>query len=31
MLIFLASWTNYGPFSIPVYESVGGKSTNATM
>ncbi|KFW63547.1 G-protein coupled receptor 56, partial [Pygoscelis adeliae] len=31
MLIFLASWTNYGPFSIPVYESVGGKSTNATI
>ncbi|XP_052653058.1 adhesion G-protein coupled receptor G1 [Harpia harpyja] len=30
-LIFLASWTNYGPFSIPVYESVGGKSTNATI
>ncbi|KFV54766.1 G-protein coupled receptor 56 [Tyto alba] len=31
MLIFLASWTNYGPFSIAVYESVGGKSTNATI
>ncbi|XP_069724544.1 adhesion G-protein coupled receptor G1 isoform X3 [Phaenicophaeus curvirostris] len=30
-LIFLASWTNYGPFSIPVYESVGGKSTTATI
>ncbi|PKU42402.1 g-protein coupled receptor 56 [Limosa lapponica baueri] len=30
-LIFLASWTNYGPFSIPIYESVGGKSTNATI
>ncbi|XP_072728476.1 adhesion G-protein coupled receptor G1 isoform X1 [Ciconia boyciana] len=30
-LIFLASWTNYGPFSIPIYESVGGKSTNATL
>ncbi|NXU52467.1 AGRG1 protein, partial [Turnix velox] len=30
-LIFLASWTNYGPFSIPVYESVGGRSTNATI
>ncbi|KFR02945.1 G-protein coupled receptor 56 [Nipponia nippon] len=30
-LIFLISWTNYGPFSIPVYESVGGKSTNATI
>ncbi|XP_065704163.1 adhesion G-protein coupled receptor G1 [Patagioenas fasciata] len=31
MLIFLTSWTNYGPFSIPVYESVGGKSTSATI
>ncbi|NXK53611.1 AGRG1 protein, partial [Chauna torquata] len=31
MLIFLANWTNYGPFSIPVYESIGGKSTNATI
>ncbi|NXO55760.1 AGRG1 protein, partial [Aramus guarauna] len=31
MLIFLASWTNYGPFSVPVYESIGGKSTNATI
>ncbi|KFQ17034.1 G-protein coupled receptor 56 [Merops nubicus] len=30
-LIFLASWTNYGPFSIPIYESVGGKATNATI
>ncbi|NXX20447.1 AGRG1 protein, partial [Podargus strigoides] len=30
-LIFLASWSNYGPFSIPVYEFVGGKSTNATI
>ncbi|NXO02484.1 AGRG1 protein, partial [Rhinopomastus cyanomelas] len=30
-MIFLASWTNYGPFSIPVYESVSGKSTNATI
>ncbi|NXG01050.1 AGRG1 protein, partial [Sakesphorus luctuosus] len=30
-LIFLASWTNYGPFSIPVYESIDGKSTNATI
>ncbi|KFZ64908.1 G-protein coupled receptor 56, partial [Antrostomus carolinensis] len=30
-LIFLASWTNYGPFSIPIYESVGGKSTNAII
>uniref|UniRef100_A0A8B9GL49 Adhesion G-protein coupled receptor G1 n=1 Tax=Amazona collaria TaxID=241587 RepID=A0A8B9GL49_9PSIT len=31
MLIFLASWRNYGPFSIPIYESIGGKSTNATI
>ncbi|NWX91360.1 AGRG1 protein, partial [Nothoprocta pentlandii] len=31
MLIFFANWTNYGPFSIPVYESIGGKSTNATI
>ncbi|KFZ68199.1 G-protein coupled receptor 56 [Podiceps cristatus] len=30
MLIFLASWMNYGRFSIPVYESIG-KSTNATI
>ncbi|NXI37388.1 AGRG1 protein, partial [Galbula dea] len=30
-VIFLANWTNYGPFSIPVYESVGGQSTNAVM
>uniref|UniRef100_A0A669QY25 Adhesion G-protein coupled receptor G1 n=1 Tax=Phasianus colchicus TaxID=9054 RepID=A0A669QY25_PHACC len=25
MLIFLADWTNYGPFYIPVYESIGGR------
>ncbi|NXX73851.1 AGRG1 protein, partial [Urocolius indicus] len=31
MLILLVSWTNYGPFSIPVYESISGKSTNATI
>ncbi|NXI95466.1 AGRG1 protein, partial [Psophia crepitans] len=31
MLIFLASWTNYGPISIPVYESVSGKYTNAVI
>ncbi|NXS51482.1 AGRG1 protein, partial [Brachypteracias leptosomus] len=31
MLIFMASWTNYGPFYITVYESVDGKSTNATI
>uniref|UniRef100_A0A8C2YBI9 Adhesion G-protein coupled receptor G1 n=1 Tax=Coturnix japonica TaxID=93934 RepID=A0A8C2YBI9_COTJA len=24
MLIFLTNWTNYGPFYIPVYESIGG-------
>uniref|UniRef100_A0A8B9QMK5 Adhesion G-protein coupled receptor G1 n=1 Tax=Apteryx owenii TaxID=8824 RepID=A0A8B9QMK5_APTOW len=30
-LIFFANWTNYGPFSIPVYESIGGKFTNATI
>ncbi|NXT89730.1 AGRG1 protein, partial [Anhinga rufa] len=31
MLIFLTSWTNYGPFSIRIYESIGGESTNATI
>uniref|UniRef100_A0A8C3NQ29 Adhesion G-protein coupled receptor G1 n=1 Tax=Cyanoderma ruficeps TaxID=181631 RepID=A0A8C3NQ29_9PASS len=31
MMIFLASWTNYGPFSIPIYESVDGRFTNATI
>ncbi|XP_025959830.2 adhesion G-protein coupled receptor G1 isoform X1 [Dromaius novaehollandiae] len=31
MLIFFANWTNYGPFSIPVYESISGKSTSATI
>ncbi|NWW09004.1 AGRG1 protein, partial [Oreocharis arfaki] len=31
MLIFLASWTNYGPFSVPIYESVDGSSINATI
>ncbi|NXY59178.1 AGRG1 protein, partial [Callaeas wilsoni] len=31
MLIFLASWTNYGPFSIPIYESIDGRTTNATI
>ncbi|NXN23969.1 AGRG1 protein, partial [Nycticryphes semicollaris] len=30
-LVFLASWKNYGPFSIPTYESVGGKSNNTTI
>ncbi|NXC50731.1 AGRG1 protein, partial [Penelope pileata] len=30
-LIFLVNWTNYGPFSIPVYESIGGRSINATI
>ncbi|NWV35783.1 AGRG1 protein, partial [Grantiella picta] len=31
MLILLASWTNYGPFSVPIYESVDGRYTNATI
>ncbi|NXC99081.1 AGRG1 protein, partial [Certhia familiaris] len=31
MLIFLASWTNYGPFSIAIYESIDGRSTYATI
>ncbi|NXC25712.1 AGRG1 protein, partial [Campylorhamphus procurvoides] len=31
ILIFLTDWTNYGPFSIPVFESIDGKSTNATI
>ncbi|XP_065589416.1 adhesion G-protein coupled receptor G1 [Cyrtonyx montezumae] len=31
MMIFLTDWTNYGPFHIPVYESIGGRSTNATI
>ncbi|NXJ95984.1 AGRG1 protein, partial [Corythaixoides concolor] len=31
MMILLTGWTNYGPFSIPIYESLGGKSTNATI
>ncbi|NXO06011.1 AGRG1 protein, partial [Oriolus oriolus] len=31
MLIFLASWTNYGPFSVPIYESTDGRSINATI
>ncbi|NWV75599.1 AGRG1 protein, partial [Dasyornis broadbenti] len=31
MLIFLASWTNYGPFSVPIYESIDGRYTNATI
>ncbi|NXY06667.1 AGRG1 protein, partial [Pteruthius melanotis] len=31
MLILLASWTNYGPFSIPIYESLDGRSINATI
>ncbi|NXK86333.1 AGRG1 protein, partial [Formicarius rufipectus] len=31
MLIFLVNWTNYGPFSIPVYEPIDGKFTNATI
>ncbi|KAI1235543.1 hypothetical protein IHE44_0002422 [Lamprotornis superbus] len=31
MLIFLASWNNYGPFSVSIYESIDGRSTNATI
>ncbi|NXB38613.1 AGRG1 protein, partial [Eulacestoma nigropectus] len=31
MLIFLSRWTNYGPFSIPIYESIDGRSINATI
>ncbi|NXK64279.1 AGRG1 protein, partial [Sylvietta virens] len=31
IMIFLASWTNYGPFSIPIYESIDGRATNATI
>lgn len=31
MLIFLASWNNYGPFSVPIFESIDGRSTDATI
>ncbi|NXQ19835.1 AGRG1 protein, partial [Peucedramus taeniatus] len=31
MVILLASWTNYGPVSIPIYESIDGRSINATI
>ncbi|OWK61647.1 G-protein coupled receptor 56 [Lonchura striata] len=31
MTILMASWANYGPVSIPIYESVDGRTTNATM
>ncbi|NXO67491.1 AGRG1 protein, partial [Phainopepla nitens] len=31
MLILLASWSNYGPFSVPIYESIDGRFTNATI
>ncbi|NXU99274.1 AGRG1 protein, partial [Cettia cetti] len=31
MIIFLVSWTNYGPFSIPIYEAIDGRPTNATI
>ncbi|NXQ29557.1 AGRG1 protein, partial [Alaudala cheleensis] len=31
MVILLASWTNYGPFSVPIYESIDGRVTNATI
>ncbi|XP_063024109.1 adhesion G-protein coupled receptor G1-like isoform X2 [Melospiza melodia melodia] len=29
--ILLASWTNYGPVSIPIYESIDGRTVNATI
>ncbi|XP_053808911.1 adhesion G-protein coupled receptor G1-like [Vidua chalybeata] len=31
VMILLAGWTNYGPVSIPVYESIDGRTTNATI
>ncbi|NXU43287.1 AGRG1 protein, partial [Drymodes brunneopygia] len=31
MLILLVGWTNYGPFSVPIYESIDGRFTNATI
>ncbi|XP_039577136.1 adhesion G-protein coupled receptor G1-like [Passer montanus] len=31
MTIFLFSWSNYGPVSIPIYESMDGRTTNATI
>ncbi|XP_041314528.1 adhesion G-protein coupled receptor G1-like [Pyrgilauda ruficollis] len=31
MTILLFSWTNYGPVSIPIYESIDGRTTNATI
>ncbi|KAM7040170.1 adhesion G-protein coupled receptor G1 [Acridotheres tristis] len=31
MLIFLAGWNNYGPFSVPIFESIDGRSTDATI
>ncbi|NXN17498.1 AGRG1 protein, partial [Indicator maculatus] len=30
-LIFLSSWTHYGPFSIPIHQPLGAKSTTATI
>ncbi|NXT05753.1 AGRG1 protein, partial [Prunella fulvescens] len=31
MVILLASWTYYGPVSIPIYESVDGRTISATI
>ncbi|NWT67292.1 AGRG1 protein, partial [Prunella himalayana] len=31
MMILLASWTYYGPVSIPIYESVDGRTISATI
>ncbi|XP_041256496.1 adhesion G-protein coupled receptor G1-like isoform X1 [Onychostruthus taczanowskii] len=31
MTILLFSWMNYGPVSIPIYESIDGRTTNATI
>ncbi|XP_064242686.1 adhesion G-protein coupled receptor G1 [Passer domesticus] len=31
MTILLFSWSNYGPVSIPIYESMDGRTTNATI
>ncbi|XP_068024517.1 adhesion G-protein coupled receptor G1-like [Melanerpes formicivorus] len=30
-LIFLSSWTHYGPFSIPIHQPSGAKATSATI
>ncbi|CAN8186998.1 unnamed protein product [Coccothraustes coccothraustes] len=31
LTILVASWTHYGPVSIPIYESIDGRTTNATI